>query len=234
MPFTVVKQSYLGRFVLTYLLYVAFGVLSITLTSPIDHVAPFYLAAGVALAAVLTWGAAMWPAVALGGASVVAAGHALHNGGGLSAQAMGLIAVCALGSAAQAWVGAVLARRWVPGALTLEEPRDIALFFLLAGPLACLISSGVAVGYGAAVGLSLGVSTGGAFLTWWCGDTMGVLVATPVMLAFVGEPALVWRGRRVTVALPRCTRKAVRVATTGAAGAAVPTRRWTLRISHAT
>jgi PAS domain S-box-containing protein len=202
MPFAAVKQSYLGRFALTYFLYVVFGVLSTTLTSPIDHVAPFYLAAGVALAAVLSWGAGMWPAVALGGASVVAAGHALNHGGTFPLATLGLAAVCGLGSAAQAWVGAKLAKRYVPGALTLEEPRDIALFFLLAGPLACLISSAAAVGYSAAVGLSLGASTWGSFLTWWCGDTMGVLVATPVMLAFVGEPALAWRGRRLTVALP--------------------------------
>jgi integral membrane sensor domain MASE1 len=29
--------------------------------------------------------------------------------------------------------------------------------------------------------------------TWWVGDTLGVLVALPLMLIFGGEPLMRWR-----------------------------------------
>ena len=38
--------------------------------------------------------------------------------------------------------------------------------------------------------------------TWWVGDTLGVLIAAPIVLSLIGRPRTDWARRRVIVALP--------------------------------
>jgi hypothetical protein len=40
------------------------------------------------------------------------------------------------------------------------------------------------------------------WMTWWVGDTLGVLVALPLMLVLAGEPRTLWRVRLWYVAIP--------------------------------
>ncbi|HEY8873972.1 MAG TPA: CHASE domain-containing protein, partial [Stellaceae bacterium] len=73
---------------------------------------------------------------------------------------------------------------------------------MLLTPLCCLTSATLSVG-----GLSvLGVVTPGnlaaSWVSWWVGDTLGVLVVLPLMLVFLGEPRALWRARLRPVALP--------------------------------
>ncbi|MCH2240788.1 MAG: CHASE domain-containing protein, partial [Aquabacterium sp.] len=102
----------------------------------------------------------------------------------------------------QALVGAALLRRFVSRPLALDQPGDVARFLLIAGPVAgtvnALLSTASMVGLGL-LPPALGLSTG---LTWWAGDTLGALVGTPMVLAFVGQPADIWRPRRWTVGVP--------------------------------
>jgi CHASE1-domain containing sensor protein len=39
-------------------------------------------------------------------------------------------------------------------------------------------------------------------MTWWVGDTLGVLVALPQMLVLAGQPRRLWRSRARSVAVP--------------------------------
>jgi diguanylate cyclase (GGDEF)-like protein/PAS domain S-box-containing protein len=71
------------------------------------------------------------------------------------------------------------------------------------------------------IGASLGVTTlfltgilptgsyGFSWWTWWIGDAIGVLVGTPLVLTWFGQPREIWRRRRKTVALPTCLAFAV-------------------------
>ncbi len=193
--------THLSRLLLTLLAYVALGALSLGLSYHVDHVSPFYLSTGVALVAMLVWGYAMWPAVALGCAAMTPLAHLFDH---TSVPLMVWVQSVAqgLGGAAQAALGAMLVRRFVSQPLTLEEPRDILSFFALAGPLACVLNASVAALFVHFAGAMPGASAGNIFLTWWCGDTMGVLIAAPIMLTFIGQPRLAWLGRRWTVAMP--------------------------------
>ena len=196
-----VKQSYAGRFIFTYLAYTLFGVLCLGLSYQVDHVSPFYLPAGIALAVMLVWGVSMWPAVALGCGTVAVLARVIEQGA-VAPNVWILAAVCGLGGAAQAGLGVALVRRFVSQPLTLEEPRDIAWFLFLGGPVATLLNSGLAAGVVELLHMAPEAGVWGVFLTWWCGDTLGVLIAAPVTLTFMGQPSVAWRHRRWTVALP--------------------------------
>ncbi|MDE2402075.1 MAG: CHASE domain-containing protein [Burkholderiales bacterium] len=190
------------RAVITWLLCTAVGTLAVCLASPQDHIAPLYLSAGIGLACVLGWGTAMmWP-VGLGSASVMLLAQWQSNGSAQLGPVLALALVCGLGAAVQAWVGARWSRASLDAELSLEHPKEIGRFLLIAGPIACLINAGVSVPAMVALGLLPADQGPQAALAWWVGDTLGVLIGTPMMLTLVGQPADLWRARRLVVGVP--------------------------------
>ncbi len=182
------------------LAYALVGWLSIALSAPLNYALSLYPPAGIALVAALVYGRAAWPGIWLGSCAVNLLLAAQQGPlAGLQVVAPPLIAA---GAVLQAAVGAALVRRHVSLPVVLNAPRDIWRFGLLAAPLACCISASV----GTAVLLATGsLAREGALanaLTWWVGDTLGVLIAAPLALTFVARPAADWRPRRRTVALP--------------------------------
>ena len=182
--------------------YVLFGWLARTpelLGELTIYAAPVWLPAGIALGALLVYGRALWPGVWLG-AFVIVLPH-LQSQLGL-AHALGAAAVIAGGSTLQALLALTLAHRFVGRHPALDTAPEVLRFFLLCGPLASLVNATIGsitlslVGEMAATGLFL------EWLSWWSGDTIGVLFATPVILAFSAQPRAIWQPRRLTVALP--------------------------------
>jgi PAS domain S-box-containing protein len=192
--------TWLLRSVLAWAAYVAVGLLALELAVPPSYASPLYPPAGIALAAVLAWGRPMLPAVALAAATVnVTLSGARQFDDWVQ---VGVPLAIGAGAALQAWAAGALVRRFVAQPLALDEPRDIARFLLLAGPVSCTLSAAVAVGALTASGALPPHGVLQAALTWWGGDTMGVLIAAPIVLALIGQPHEVWRERRTSVALP--------------------------------
>ncbi|MFN3618046.1 MAG: CHASE domain-containing protein [Aquabacterium sp.] len=187
---------------LTWLAYTLSGMLSVWVTSSIDQVAPFYLAAGVGLACVLAWGRCMLPALSLGSAAVAVWSRWLMGADIASVEAVSTTAMTGLGALLQGALAVVLVRRLSPEPLTLEHPREIGLFLLLAGPMACLVNATMSVVSMVMAGELPDTLALDTFLSWWMGDTMGVLVGTPLALTLIGQPAELWRRRRRTVGIP--------------------------------
>ncbi|EHR72954.1 PAS domain S-box [Burkholderiales bacterium JOSHI_001] len=160
--------------------------------------APLFPAAGIALAAVLTYG----QRALLGVVAGVLLAHVLGLTFGDAPSPPWLWLVLGSGAAAQAGAAGALVRRFVRQPLMLDNSRDIASFFLLGGALACmvnpLLSTLVLTWSGR---LATGEMAANA-LTWWLGDTLGVLIAAPVALTLIGRPLPIWRPRRLTVGLP--------------------------------
>jgi PAS domain S-box-containing protein len=186
---------------LTALAYAAVGGAALLLAGPPGYAAPLYPAAGIALVACLVGGTAALPGVFIGALAVNAGVGLLRGADDLVS--LGLLpAVLALGATLQAQLGTWLLRRHVGLPLVLNAPRDIARAGGLGGPVACLASATVAT---AALALA-GVIDRDAWLltwaTWWLGDTLGVLIAAPLVLTLVGRPRDDWRPRRRTVGLP--------------------------------
>ncbi|HYR24247.1 MAG TPA: CHASE domain-containing protein, partial [Aquabacterium sp.] len=107
-----------------------------------------------------------------------------------------------LGTGLQAWIGWRLTRPAGGAPLRLERPGQIVRLLTLGGPVACLCSASVAILTLTTFGNVPTSEARHLFLNWWWGDTLGVLVGTPMVLPLVAQPAAVWQPRWRRVGLP--------------------------------
>ncbi len=178
--------------------YFIVAVVSLKLAIPPGYATPLFPAAGIALACVLMYGSRMSIAVSI--ASFAATTLMAPQGPQWDPASWILPAVIAIGASLQALAGSWLIRRFVPPPLTLTEPRDIAVF-LGAGVVSCLINATLATAtlwLRGRAGASTFPFTWG---TWWIGDLLGVLIATPITLSLFAQPRDAWAPRRLSVGL---------------------------------
>ncbi len=184
---------------LTALAYFVAGKAALLLGIPPAYASPLYPAAGLALASVLVYGPRMALGVALGAFCVNAT--LSFNRGNFAFAALAVPAVIAAAAGLQAWVGAALVKRFVRQPLVLSDPLDIAYFFGLGALVACLTAASIST---ATLWLAGTVPAGRAaitWLTWWAGDSFGVLIAAPIALTLIGQPRREWIARRYAVGL---------------------------------
>ena len=186
---------------LTALAYALAGAAALLLAGPPAYAAPLYPSAGIALAAAVAYGRAALPGVWLG-AFAVNAGLGALRGQPPTFDSLLLPAFIGLGAVLQAGLGAWLVRRFCGPRVTLDEPASIARAGLLGGAVACLVSPSVATPALLAAGVIAPDNLAANWGTWWLGDTLGVLIAAPLALTVIGQPAADWRPRRRTLALP--------------------------------
>lgn len=185
---------------LTAAVYFAAGELALWLAHAPGSAAPLYPAAGIALAAALVHGRWALPGVAVGAFAVNALLGPSRGMDPMMSAATG--AVIAAGATLQAAAGAWLMKRRLNDPGSISEPRDALGLCLWGGAVACTISAGTAGLCLSQAGAVVGADVWLMVLTWWSGDTLGVLIATPIALTLIGQPAGMWRPRRLTVALP--------------------------------
>ncbi len=189
----------LGQILLLASAYYLTARLGLLLAVPPGYASAIRPEAGLALGALLLSGPRLWIGVWLGAFTV---NLQISLGGGEPIQALALAAALGTGGALQALAATLLVRRFVGVQNPLEHARDIVVFLLLGGPLACLIAATLATG---ALVLAEEIPADqGAYhwAIWWVGDTLGVLIVTPLVLILAGQDAPAWRHRRLTVALP--------------------------------
>jgi PAS domain S-box-containing protein len=185
----------------TALAYAVVGGASLLLAGPPAYASPLYPAAGIALVAALVGGPAALPGVFLGSLAVNG-GIGVLRGSEPGIALVLLAAVLALGAMLQAQLGAWLLRRQLGLPLVLNAPREIARAGLLGGLVACTASTTVATLALALAGVIGRDEWAATWATWWLGDTLGVLIAAPVVLTLVGQPRADWQPRRRTLGLP--------------------------------
>jgi PAS domain S-box-containing protein len=185
---------------LTALVYAGAGALALGLAGPPGYASPLYPSAGVALAAVVRYGGGALPGVWLGAFMVNVGLGALRGQAGIDAIWLPLL--IGFGAMLQAALGAWLVRRHVSRPLVLNAPRDILRFGLLGGVVACAVSPSVATPALVASGALGSEAVLSNWLTWWVGDTLGVVVVAPLVLTVVGRPREDWRPRRRTLGVP--------------------------------
>ena len=184
----------------TALVYAVVGAAALLLAGPPGYASPLYPSAGIALAAVIACGRMALPGVFLGALAVNAGLGVLK--GHSSWAVMSLPLLIATGATLQAWAASLLLHRTVGTHPALNSPRDIAMAGLLAGLLASCISASVGTLALVATGTLPGAAAVTTWLTWWGGDTLGVLIAAPMALTVIGQPSADWRPRRLTLGLP--------------------------------
>jgi len=175
--------------------YFLLSKLGLALALPPDYVSPIWPAAGLAFAAVLTWGGQrVWLGIFLGSILVnLTVGATLHVG------AIWLSSGLATGSTLQAIIGAAWLRSLIPD-LKINRPDRVLLFSMVC-VLSCLIAATIG---NASLYLSGAISLGQlpkSFLTWWIGDVFGLQIFAPMIL-LVLAPVSIWKRYRLSVGVP--------------------------------
>ncbi|CAN7670660.1 EAL domain-containing protein [Pseudoduganella sp. LjRoot289] len=182
------------------LVYLATGRLGLEMALGESYASPLFLPAGIALAAVFSYGPRLLPAVMLGAVAV-------------NLMPLGQLAVAALpspqqflaalasgtGATLQAYVAMHVLRRLMQPAIGMG--RDVLSFMLLT-PLLAVVSSSVAISCSGLLGTLPAHALGINWFTWWLGDTTGILLAAPLTWIAIGRPRPLWRRRRWLVGLP--------------------------------
>lgn len=169
---------------------------------PPGYASPLWPPSGIALAGLLIGGRQFWPGIWLGAtlSNFVAAADfsgQLTAGGALSAVIIGA------GSTLQAMMAVALSKKYLqPGLPRLDSPGSILRFFVLTGPLACLIAPSIGVCALNLTKLMPASQLWTAWCNWWIGDSLGVLIVAPLLFCCFGRPLELWQTRRVSVALP--------------------------------
>lgn len=132
---------------------------------------PLWPPAGIAMFVVLQQGRQVCPGVALG---ILLVGHWLGVSWPLAAGA-------AIGGTIEAILGATLLRR-VQFHNSMEQLQDVLHFIAFAGLTAPLLNATISTGTGLLANRLVWQQAGSIWWTIWLGDSMGILVFTPLLL----------------------------------------------------
>lgn len=157
--------------------------LGLVLQLPETNSSPVWPPSGIGLAAVLLLGPRVWPGIALGAflANLLTLPHTPN--GVLAASAIGV------GNTLESVVAWLLIRRLVPTYSPFDRAQDVFWFVIAAG-----VSSAVASTNGVTslwlMGIVPAEMYGSAWMTWWLGDTAGMLVLAPAIYCWWRTPRL--------------------------------------------
>lgn len=178
--------------------YAVVGWASLQVTVPPDYISVAFPPAGIALAALLIFGNGVWPGIFVG--SLLVQLIAGIQSGLVDYTLTALIPP--LGAVIQALAGAALAHRLIGFPNNLDAPRSIILLLFVVAPVSALINPTMSVPLLVSLGLIPAGESVSSWIHWWLGDTLGILLATPLMFVFFGRPRETWRSRRIAIVLP--------------------------------
>lgn len=163
---------------------------------------PIWPPAGIAFAMFLLYRHQVLPGIFLG--SLIAQTYIFFNGSSASSIVNSLLlgSFISVGVCLQAVVGVYLIKRFVGENNPLIEDFCIIKFLTLSSVVACFTAAcfgSIALFYSQIILASDLLST---WATWWIGDSIGVLIVTPLILIFLAEPHKLWKSRRNYVFYP--------------------------------
>jgi PAS domain S-box-containing protein len=208
---TACEQGALRTFVAVSLLvlaYLVIGRLALLLAIPPGFATAIFPPVGVALAAVLIWGYPLLLGVYLG-STILNLTIAVSSLAELNSSNLVVASGIALGTTLQCGIASYLIRRFVGFPNALVDEYAILKTLLIGGPLTCLISAGFGPLVLYYAGLTEHHQLAFSMWTWWIGDSIGVLIAAPLMFIFFAQPRDIWRLRIATVGMPLVTATAI-------------------------
>jgi signal transduction histidine kinase/ActR/RegA family two-component response regulator len=167
--------------------YVLAGRLGLSVTFVHSSASPVWAPTGIALAAFLIFGSAVWP--------VIFAGAFLVNIWIPGATVLPSLGIAA-GNTLEGIVGAWLVTRFAGGRRAFTNPRLLFCFALLAGLLATALSPTIGVTSLALADEGVWTSYWSIWHTWWLGDAAGALIVTPLLLSWAEKPRGRWSRMR--------------------------------------
>jgi len=180
--------------------YAVSGYLALLLAVPPGFASPIFPPAGIAAAAMLIVGRNTLPWTFLG-SFLLNVWAAYSIGQGSNATRLAAALAIAAASTLQAAAGGTILRRTLGYPVPLDNGRDL-LRFLSLSPVFCLTSATLSLGGLMGLGQVRWSDLPTNWISWWTGDTLGVLLVLPLMLVITGEPRRLWRRRALPIALP--------------------------------
>jgi len=181
----------------TAALYTVTARMGLALAMPPEKKATaLWLPSGIALAALLVAGYRVWPGIWLG-AFLANLWDVFQpaNAAPLSVHLL-LSASIASGSTSQAVLGASFLRRWLGRDTSLDRARSVFQFVGVT-LLMCVVGATVGVTALVLAGVTHQAHHAFRWLTWWLGDTVGILVVTPLILFWSKPLWFEWNARRL-------------------------------------
>ena len=201
------RSSLLLQVISLALVYALLGRLSLLLAIPPGYAVAIFPPAGIALGVILTRGYRLLPGVALGSLMVnlFVAWEPAHQ---ITSNNLLLAVILASGACLQAFVSSYLVHQKLKTqlqrntGLALDTDKDIFYFFIMGALLGCMVSATWGTVSLYLFGIISLADISSHWLTWWIGDTLGVLITTPLVLILVARPRDIWQFRRYSVMLP--------------------------------
>lgn len=169
-------------------LYFVTGKLGLLLAAPPGFATTIWPPSGIAMGALLVYGSRLWPGIFIGSfllnaqlTGFFSADPNIDLGKILSVSAI------AAGSTLQALAGWALVKKFFGWPLTFGSIKRAVALFILCGPIACVIAASFGTASLYFSGLIEKNQAAGNWLTWWGGDTFGVLVFMPILILFINE-----------------------------------------------
>lgn len=194
--------SFITLTIVVSLIYAVTGILGLGLATGSEYSTAIWIPSGIALGAVLVFGLRALPAIFIGSLIVNYTTTVNNTSSILQFEPLLVGSIIAAGAILQAYVGWVIVRKWIGLNNHLNEPNDILLFAFLSGPISCLVNattSNLALAYMKILPLeNFAVS----WFTWYIGDSVGVLIFTPIFLILFASPREIWRNRVIPILIP--------------------------------
>ncbi|MBT8123149.1 MAG: EAL domain-containing protein [Gammaproteobacteria bacterium] len=171
--------------------YVLSARLGLQLAVVQSNVTAVWPPSGIALAALLVFGLRLWPAIA--------AGAFITNF--MSGLPLDAAIVIAAGNTLAAVIGAQLVTKLAGTENPLDTAYGLLTLLIGGGLVATLISATIGTTTLLESGLVSRPDFSGVWLTWWLGDTVGILILTPLLLTWKKLPVMQWSARRTVEAI---------------------------------
>lgn len=168
--------AYLTELVLAIVAYFVVGMVGLAVPFTSGNISPVWPASGIALGAILLVGYRIWPAIAI-------AAFLVNSLTPIPTMAALGIAV---GNTIGPLIGAWLLRRFTSFQPSLTHLRDVLGLIVFAALGGTAISATVGCLTLSLTPVNPWSSFGVAWLIWYLGDAMGVLIVTPLLLTFTG------------------------------------------------
>ncbi len=182
--------------ILVAISYFILGFLGLQLAVPPSQAGAIWPPSGVALAFGLIFGYSVLPGIFIGNFCISAWAF------GFSDDSWIIYCATGLGATLNTALAVKLIRLYVRQPLELIDDKDIFSFLFIGGPLCCLIPASVGIG---SMFLADMIGSSEVFInwvTWWVGDSIGVVIFSPILISFFHPNSPIWRRRRVTLTFP--------------------------------
>ena len=177
---------YVGIVAVAAAIYFAVAKLSLLLAFKQANTSAVWPASGLAIGGLVVFGIRYWPAVTAGVFALTMSIDPVNLGGALA---------ISLGNTLEAVVGATLINRFAGGSDCLRGALTVFRFAFYAAILAPLLSAGIGVSGLALSGVITWDDVGEISLTWYTGNTAGVLVFAPLVM-LLSNPQRPWSRKR--------------------------------------